>query len=264
MRFSSGHTRHFKSALLVNQLTDTSVRVNLRPAFHDDGTTWKMEVYDRAVARTWPTGKEHEVGGIDEEHTSWAIEPWLEDLKERQINVLRPHCTLCNGDTSQCNTCVVKHNAAREKLAADLVGRWKSVEDVGYCTISSRSWTQSLDSANIILDDLDVDIRIPVTDVDKRYELDWIQIGASIIFTDVGRAWRGQVSAINIDLSDGFKKVKVKVHDSPNWIPLRAMWPAIEEDEEGGVEENEEEEEWGEDEEGGGWRRRGGGGRGGG
>ena len=207
-----------------------------------------MEVYDRAVARTWPTGKEHEVGGIDEEHTSWAIEPWLEDLKERQINVLRPHCTLCNGDTSQCNTCVVKHNAAREKLAADLVGRWKSVEDVGYCTISSRSWTQSLDSANIILDDLDVEIRIPVTVVDKRYELEWIQIGASIIFTDVGRAWRGQVSAINIDLSDGFKKVKVKVHDSPNWIPLGAMWPAMEENEEGGGEGEEEEDE--EEEEG--------------
>jgi len=105
-------------------------------------------------------------------------------------------------------------------------------------------------------------MRIPVTVVDKRYELK--KIGASIIFTDFGRAWRGQVSTINMDLSDGFNKVKGKVHDSPNWIPLRAMWPAMEEDEEGGVEENEEEEEGGEDEEGGGWRRRGGGGRGGG
>jgi len=37
-----------------------------------------------------------------------------------------------------------------------------------------------------------------------------------------------------MDLSDGFNKVKVKVHASPNWIHLRDIWPAMEEDEEGG------------------------------
>ena len=40
-----------------------------------------------------------------------------------------------------------ENSAAREKFAADLVGRWKSAEDIGYGTISSRSW--NVDSANI-------------------------------------------------------------------------------------------------------------------
>ena len=88
MRFSGGQQNSVKSALLVNQLTDTSVRVNLRPAFHDNGTTWKMAVYNSAVARTWARGQEHGVGGINEELTSWAIEQWLEDLKDCQSQVL--------------------------------------------------------------------------------------------------------------------------------------------------------------------------------
>ena len=58
-----------------------------------------------------------------------------------------------------------------------------------------------------------MEIRIPVMVLDPRYESDWIQIGVSIIFVDMGRASSGQVSEINMDLSDGFNKVKV--HESP-------------------------------------------------
>ena len=147
------------------------------------------------------------------------IEPWVDDVKERQDNVMWPYCTLCNGNPSECALCVAKHSTAREKLAADLVGRWKSAEDIGYGTISSRSWTRILDSANILLDDLDVEIRIPLTVLDKCNELDWIQIDASIILVQTKTTWRGQVSKINMHLSDGFNKVKVKVHASRACIP---------------------------------------------
>jgi len=83
MRFR-GSTGKAKSSCLHHNLTDTSVRVNMRPAVQDNSTTWTMELYKSVIAQTWPRSDEEGIRGIDEESTYWVIEPWLVDVEDRR------------------------------------------------------------------------------------------------------------------------------------------------------------------------------------
>jgi len=108
----------------------------------------------------------------------YAVFLWVDDVKERQHNVVWPYCTLCNGNPSECAPCVAKI-ALHVKNSPQILwgdGSRPKILDTAPSLQGLGTWTapisRNLDSANIILDDLDMEIRIPVTVLDKRNELD--------------------------------------------------------------------------------------------
>jgi len=193
--------------LVSSDANNIYMRANMRPAA--DGMAWTGEFFEDTLAKT-----ETDEGGGEAKY-GWVVKPWLTDVERQFKQLERAPCEGASercSNARKCEQCDVARTLQRTTYTSDCVNQLNLANTSGYCVLS-----HTRGKPVFLMDELEVEIRIPMTALELQNELDCIQMDATV------RIFGGQqdlpepgiVQEIRLDLSEAFNKVQVKIHGHP-------------------------------------------------